>query len=200
MRQHAKRSGDHPSIPDSRSYLVYRFSFLYHLPRRRAFAGREIRRRHNGISRRTGNAESDTAYSTVTVWLGGGTAHFVFCGALDDWVGKRAIRSSMAGTLPEASCVDGFGGTGSKLHTGDPFRVGDSHWNAAGIFSHAGIRGLHAHYGSFRAGDSGVCGYFSEHYFPAEPFAGDVQSFARATVGREYRDYIVHERRDGVEI
>jgi len=87
MRQHAERSGDYASIPDPGSYLVYRFSLLHDLSRRRAFAGCEVGRRYDGVSRRTGNAESDSAYTTVTVWLGGGTDHFVFFGALDDWVG-----------------------------------------------------------------------------------------------------------------
>ncbi len=46
------------------------------------------------------------------------------------------------------------------------------------------------------ASGSGIAGfrsYFSEHHFPAEPFAGDLQSSARTSFGREYWDYIVHE-------
>jgi len=200
MRQHAERSGDYATVSDPWSDLVYRFPFFHDLPRRRAFAGREIGRRHNGISRRTGNAESDSAYTTVTVWLGGGTDHFIFFGALDDWVGQRALRSGVAAALPEARRVDGSGGACGELHAGDPFRAGDSRWNITGIFSHAGVGGLHAYYGSFRAGDSGVRGYLSEHYFPAEPFAGDVQSFAGASLGWKYWDYFVHERRDGTKV
>jgi len=93
-----------------------RLSVLDDVPRSIPRARRENGRRPHGIRGRSGNAQSDPSHPAVDTGDGCGPDRFVSPGRLDDWLGKRAIRSQLAAALPAPVGVDGAGRARSQFY------------------------------------------------------------------------------------
>src|SRR5580698_180341 len=161
---------------------------------------RADRRRPDRFPRRASDAESLAAHPARTVRVGGGAGPFVFCGALDDRLGQRALRPGMAATLSASLRLDGAGRSGGEFRIGNSVGDRDSPRNAFWDFWRARCRGLHAYHRATRARSGGLRRDVPEHHLSFKFTAGDFQLVAGGAAGRSGRSDLADEPSDGATV